>query len=137
MSDKVNRLTLYELWRGVQEAARKFPVGTEWQHYGGDVYEITGHGVDEETGQPEVRYIRARPLDDGRPMIRCAIGDIPPDLARQIEFHRLLSVFEAPVEKPIYAVGRSEPVDIIKGGPRYRRVHRCEHFERSNGQRTA
>jgi hypothetical protein len=94
MSEKVIRPTIIELWRGIQEAKRKFPVGTEWQHVAnGDVYEITGHGVDEETGEPEVCYVRARPLEDSRVdhrLVLVRIGDFPQEYAREVQFHRLL-----------------------------------------------
>lgn len=113
MSDKVIRLTLSELHRRVQDARRKFPVGTEWLHHGGDTYEVTGHGIDEATSSAEVRYIRARALEDGRPMIRC-IGDFPIDFAREIEFHRSAEEFGA----------------SVSDGSRFTRVRRCEHYER-------
>lgn len=119
MSEKVIRPTIVELWRGIQEAKRKFPVGTEWQHYGGTVYEITGHGVDEETGEPEVRYAAARQLEDSRVCFRrLSIGDFPKDYAREVEFHRTLSKME------------SEGTQ----GPRFRRVYRTESFETIHGR---
>lgn len=119
MSDKVIRPTIMELWRGVQEAKRKFPVGTEWQHNGsGDVYEIVGHGVDEETGQPEVSYCRARPLEDSRVSYRrIAIGDFPHDYAREVVFHRLLDIMATP--------------------GRFQRVYRTESFQTVRGQEIA
>jgi hypothetical protein len=135
MSEKVIRPTLVELWRGIQEAKRKFPVGTEWQHYGGDVYEITGHGVDEETGEAEVRYVRARPLEDSRVghcMVLVRVGDFPREYAREVEFHRIISKMEGTADWPIYAVGRREPV-ATKTGPRFRRVYRTESFQNVNG----
>lgn len=121
MTEKVIRPTIVELWRGVQDAKRKFPVGTEWQHYNGDVYEITGHGVDEETGEPEVRYVRALPLEDSRTnnrMVLVRIGDFPADYAREVEFHRVLSKMES--------VGTQ--------GPRFRRVYRTESFQTVHGK---
>lgn len=130
------RPTIQELWRGVQDAKRRFPVGTEWQHYGGDVYEITGHGVDEETGEAEVRYVRARPLEDNRVSFRlCKIGDFPEDYAREVEFHRVLSKMVGDADWPVYAVGRSEPIASSQG-PRFRRVYRTERFEQINGLET-
>lgn len=133
MSDKVIRPSIQELWRGIQEAKRKFPVATEWQHYSGDVYEITGHGVDEETGEAEVRYVRARPLEDGRVDYRIRrVGDFPADYAREVEFHRPLSQMEGTGDWPVYAVGCREPV-MTKSGPRFRRTYRTERFEAVNG----
>lgn len=116
MPDKVIRPTLSELWRGIQEAKRQFPVGTEWLHNGsGDVYEITGHGVDEETGEPEVCYVKARLLGDSRvPPIRCNVGDFPHDFAREVQFHRLLSKMNAP--------------------GRFQRVYRTESFQTVRGR---
>jgi hypothetical protein len=116
MSDKVIRSTLMELWRGIQEAKRKFPVGTEWQHNeSGDVYEIASHGVDEETGQPEVCYVRARPLEDSRVCYRgIAVGDFPHDYAREVQFHRLLSIMSTP--------------------GKFQRVYRTESFQNINGR---
>jgi hypothetical protein len=115
MSEKVYRPTLSELWRAVQDASRRFPVGTEWQHYGGETYEVSGHGIDEETGKAEVRYIRARALADDRAKLRCAVGDFPIDFAREIEFHRNVDVFGGTVD------GSTR---------RFTRVRRCEHYER-------
>lgn len=114
MSDKVIRPTISELWRSLQEPRRKFPVGSEWQHYGGEVYEIIGHGIDEETGQPEVRYRRAKPLEDGRPQLRCNVGDFPHDYAREVEFHRSVEKFEAKIDGHVR---------------RFVHVRRCEHYE--------
>jgi hypothetical protein len=114
MSEKVIRPTISELWRGVQEAKRKFPVGTEWKHRGGEVYEITGHGVDEETGEPEVRYVRARPLEDNRNRyLRSNIGDFPADYAREVEFHRGLSEMSA--EGRFQRVYRTESFQSVQG----------------------
>jgi hypothetical protein len=116
MSEKVIRLTMMELWRGIQEAKRLFPVGTEWLHTGsGDVYEITSHGVDEETGQPEVCYVRARPLEDSRvDYRRICVGDFPQDYAREVQFHRLLSVMRTP--------------------GKFERVYRTETFQAKSGK---
>jgi hypothetical protein len=114
MSEKVIRPTLSELWRAVQDARRRFPVGTEWQHYGGDTYEVTGHGIDEESSKAEVRYIRARSLADDRAKLSVHNGNFPIDFAREIEFHRNVDVFGGKVD----------------GKPRFTRVRRCEHYER-------
>jgi hypothetical protein len=133
MSDKAYRPTIQELWRCVQEAKRKFPVGTEWQHYGGDVYEITGHGVGEETGEAEVRYVRARPLEDSRVSYsRLHIGDFPADYAREVEFHRPLSKMQGYADWPVFAVGQREPA-TTQSGPRFRRVYRTENFQSVTG----
>jgi hypothetical protein len=116
MFEKVIRPTISELWRGIQEAKRKFPVGTEWRHVSsGDVYEIVSHGVDEETGEAEVGYCRAAPLADSRvPLPRCSIGDFPTDYAREVIFHRLLSKMATP--------------------DRFQRVYRTECFESVGGK---
>lgn len=133
MAEKVIRPTIVELWQGIQEAKRKFPVGTEWQHYSGGIYEITGHGVDEETGEAEVRYVRARPLEDSRVSYRMTrFGDFPKEYEREVEFHRPLSKMEGYADWPIYAVGRREPV-MTKSGTRFRRVYRTESFQSVNG----
>lgn len=110
------RRSASEMCRDLHDAARRFEVGSEWMHYLGDVYEITGHGVDEATGEVEVRYRRSAPLSDGRPMIRTTrLGDFPPEYIRQIEFHRPLASFAGMVE------GSDDR--------RFRPVRRCEHFE--------
>jgi hypothetical protein len=128
MSEKVIRPTIQELWRGIQEASRKFPVGTEWQHYNGDVYEITGHGVDEATGKPEVRYVKSLPLGDNRPKLRSPKnGDFPRDFAREVEFHRPLAMMEGNAAWPVHS---GDTIVRFEQHPRFRRLYRCEHYER-------
>jgi hypothetical protein len=120
MSEKVIRPTIIELWRGIQEAKRKFPVGTEWQHYGGSVYEITGHGVDEETGEPEVRYVAARQLEDSRCVTSAASTSVTSPRTSPAR-----SSFTASLSKMA-----SEGTQ----GPRFRRVYRTESFETIHGR---
>jgi hypothetical protein len=60
------RKSLRELAALCRIAAMDMPVGSFWRHYRGDIYEIVGFGVQESTGQIEVEYRPAPPLEDHR-----------------------------------------------------------------------
>lgn len=103
-------------------------IGSEWKHYRGDVYMVTGYGIDEPTGEVAIQYTPAysgesprgldgltfhRPASEWKEIIAVHAGDLlTPDETDHM----------TPEEKLAVA---NEYTSI----QRFRPVIRVEHFE--------
>jgi hypothetical protein len=113
------RKSLTELAALCRIAAMDVPVGSFWRHYGGDIYEVVGFGVQESTGEVEVEYRPAPKLEDDRydGLKMQRFGE--PDLTG-LNFHRPFAEWDQKV--PLPAVPGAPQVSIA----RFTRVRRRE-----------
>lgn len=59
----MSRPTLCDLLRAQSEAKLRFPVGSFYRHQpSGKIYEVVGHSIREEDGEPQVHYCTAESL---------------------------------------------------------------------------
>lgn len=134
----MTRTALSQLAARCRIAAYDLPVGSEWRHYGGDVYEITGYGVREATGEVEVEYRPAAELATGDLRPR-SIRDRGPDLSG-LTFHRPVSEWQEQVTvsrgdlmtgSQIEGLSAEEKLQVANERttlPRYVRVYRQEEW---------
>lgn len=72
----MTRLTVNELYLNLYDA-RKIPKGSYWRHIeSGDVYEVTGHSIREDDGEPLISYQRWQDSPIMRVVGRADITDI-------------------------------------------------------------
>jgi hypothetical protein len=102
-NDLLDKVPLPALRQVLVDAREKLPVGSDWQHYRGEVYRVIGHTVDKNTN--ELRIIYARPAD----------MDVP--------FDCLINEWQEPVStKPGGELGSAAGYTDWYEGPRFKRV---------------
>lgn len=132
----MSRPSLDDLRAHIRLWANRLPIGSEWRHYSGKVYEITGFGVNEKTEQIEVEY---REASIGDKLELYALGSsLPVNL--DITFHREAALWEDEVTlhrgelMPADQVASLPPEKRLELAnekvkmPRYRQVARVETF---------
>lgn len=106
----MTRVSKSQLAAECRVAAFKYPIGSEWRHYKGDVYEIVGFGVSEKTGEIEVEYKDAEPLRTGDRLIPVSLLDRGPDLDG-LNYHRSLKEWD---ELILVSRGELLPPGLLK-----------------------
>jgi hypothetical protein len=117
--------------------SNRLPVGSEWKHWSGTIFEIVGFGIDRSTGEVEVQYQEASLTERAPPLY--AVGSIAP-LNPDVIMHRPATDWEK--EVTIHK-GQMVPAEVIRAMtadqklyaanerrivPRHRRVQRIEQF---------
>jgi hypothetical protein len=131
------RRTTAELQGEIVLWSNRLPVGSEWKHWSGKVFEIVGHGIDKETGTVEVQYREASLGERPHPLY--AVGSIAP-INPEVVMHRDAEDWE---ERVTVHKGQMLPAAVVQAMsagqkltvanersilPRHRRVHRIEQF---------
>lgn len=129
--------TISQLQGEVVLWANRLPVGSEWKHWSGPVFEITGHGVNVETGQVEVQFKEAK-IGKAEPLLYAVGSSVPVNLP--VILHRPAEDWEK--EVTVHG-GQVMPADVVRSLtseqklyvanerrtlPRYKRVQRVEQF---------
>jgi hypothetical protein len=117
--------------------ANRLPVGSEWKHWSGTVFEITGHGVNIATGQIEVQYQEAALGERPQPLyvIGSSVPINPPvtlqrpaeDWEKEVTIHKG-QMLPADVVASMTADQKLFVANERSMLPRHRRVQRVEQF---------
>lgn len=131
---QLNTAKLGELYGSVRLWQDRIPVGSEWKHYGGDVYEVTGHGINS-AGKVQVEYRRAMLRQE--PMVPVSFGAISPDIITlhypaddwqtEVLLHRG-QLMKPDVVRRMLPQQKLELANEHLAVPRFRRVQRVDSF---------
>jgi hypothetical protein len=102
------RRTTTELQGEIVLWSNRLPVGSEWKHWSGKVFEIVGHGIDKKTGKVEVQYREASLGERPHPLY--AVGSIAP-INPDVIIHRPADEWE---EKVTIHRGQMLPVEVVE-----------------------
>lgn len=117
--------------------SNRLPIGSEWKHWSGTIFEVVGFGIDRDSGDVEVQYREATLGERPQPLYMVgSIAQVNPDVI----LHRYADEWEEEVTvhhgqmlpaKVVQSMSAQQKLTVANDRrvlPRHARVQRVEQF---------